>query len=95
MSRTNERHFSASASDNSSITGASWTIRKSITGLVAASSRPMMAPPLLPSTTAFLNPCVMHGTFTAKLATVKKDGSPHVVPIWFGTMTPVTFAANV
>lgn len=23
------------------------------------------------------------GTFTAKLATVKKDGSPHVVPIWF------------
>jgi PPOX class probable F420-dependent enzyme len=25
----------------------------------------------------------MHGTFTAKLATVKKDGSPHVVPIWF------------
>jgi len=27
--------------------------------------------------------CLMHGTFTAKLATVKKDGSPHVVPIWF------------
>jgi len=26
---------------------------------------------------------LMHGTFTAKLATVKKDGSPHVVPIWF------------
>jgi nitroimidazol reductase NimA-like FMN-containing flavoprotein (pyridoxamine 5'-phosphate oxidase superfamily) len=25
----------------------------------------------------------MQGTFTAKLATVKKDGSPHVVPIWF------------
>ena len=25
----------------------------------------------------------MHGTFTAKLATVKKDGSPRVVPIWF------------
>ena len=25
----------------------------------------------------------MHDTFTAKLATVKKDGSPHVVPIWF------------
>ena len=23
------------------------------------------------------------GTFTAKLATVKKDGSPHVVPIWY------------
>jgi nitroimidazol reductase NimA-like FMN-containing flavoprotein (pyridoxamine 5'-phosphate oxidase superfamily) len=23
------------------------------------------------------------GTFTAKLATVKKNGSPHVVPIWF------------
>ena len=27
----------------------------------------------------FLN----QGTFTAKLATVKEDGSPHVVPIWF------------
>jgi nitroimidazol reductase NimA-like FMN-containing flavoprotein (pyridoxamine 5'-phosphate oxidase superfamily) len=26
---------------------------------------------------------LMRGTFTAKLATVKKDGSPHVVPIWF------------
>ena len=26
---------------------------------------------------------LMHDTFTAKLATVKKDGSPHVVPIWF------------
>lgn len=25
----------------------------------------------------------MKGTFTGKLATVKKDGSPHVVPIWF------------
>jgi PPOX class probable F420-dependent enzyme len=25
---------------------------------------------------------LMHDTFTAKLATVKKDGSPHVVPIW-------------
>ena len=24
------------------------------------------------------------GTFTGKLATVKEDGSPHVVPIWFG-----------
>ena len=23
------------------------------------------------------------GTFTAKIATVKKNGSPHVVPIWF------------
>ena len=23
------------------------------------------------------------GTYTGKLATVKKDGSPHVVPIWF------------
>lgn len=23
------------------------------------------------------------GTFTGKLATVKEDGSPHVVPIWF------------
>lgn len=26
---------------------------------------------------------LMHGTFTAKLATVKKDGGPHVVTIWF------------
>ena len=26
---------------------------------------------------------LMQGTFTAKLVTVKKDGSPHVVPIWF------------
>ena len=25
----------------------------------------------------------MKGTFTGKLATVKKDGSPHTVPIWF------------
>ena len=25
----------------------------------------------------------MQGTFTAKLATVKDNGSPHVVPIWF------------
>jgi nitroimidazol reductase NimA-like FMN-containing flavoprotein (pyridoxamine 5'-phosphate oxidase superfamily) len=25
----------------------------------------------------------MQGTFTGKLATIKKDGSPHVVPIWF------------
>ena len=23
------------------------------------------------------------GTFTGKLATVRKDGSAHVVPIWF------------
>jgi PPOX class probable F420-dependent enzyme len=26
---------------------------------------------------------LMHGTYTVKLATVKNDGSPHVVPIWF------------
>ena len=26
---------------------------------------------------------LMQGTFTGKLATVKKDGTPHVVPIWF------------
>jgi nitroimidazol reductase NimA-like FMN-containing flavoprotein (pyridoxamine 5'-phosphate oxidase superfamily) len=26
---------------------------------------------------------LMQGTFTAKIATVMKDGSPHVVPIWF------------
>jgi hypothetical protein len=27
--------------------------------------------------------CLMKGTFTGKLATVKTDGSSHVVPIWF------------
>jgi PPOX class probable F420-dependent enzyme len=26
---------------------------------------------------------LMQGTLTGKLATVKKDGSPHVVPLWF------------
>src|SRR5919109_1376023 len=26
---------------------------------------------------------LMRGTFTGKLATVKRDGSSHVVPIWF------------
>ena len=26
---------------------------------------------------------IMQGTFTGKLATVKEDGSSHVVPIWF------------
>lgn len=26
---------------------------------------------------------LLKGTFTGKLATVKKDGSPHIVPIWF------------
>jgi len=26
---------------------------------------------------------LQHGTRTAKLATVRKDGRPHVVPIWF------------
>ena len=26
---------------------------------------------------------LMQGTFTAKIATVKKDGSPCVVPVWF------------
>jgi len=26
---------------------------------------------------------LMHGTYTAKLATVKEGGSSHVVPIWF------------
>ena len=25
----------------------------------------------------------MQGTFTGKLATIKKNGSPHIVPIWF------------
>jgi nitroimidazol reductase NimA-like FMN-containing flavoprotein (pyridoxamine 5'-phosphate oxidase superfamily) len=26
---------------------------------------------------------IRQGTFTGKLATVKKDGGSHVVPIWF------------
>jgi PPOX class probable F420-dependent enzyme len=26
---------------------------------------------------------LMQGTFTAKLTSVNKDGSPHVVPVWF------------
>lgn len=26
---------------------------------------------------------LLHGTRTAKLATVRKDGRPHVVPVWF------------
>ncbi len=26
---------------------------------------------------------LMQGTFTGKLATTNKDGSPHIVPIWF------------
>src|ERR671933_795728 len=26
---------------------------------------------------------LMQGTFTGKLATVKRDRSPHIVPIWF------------
>jgi PPOX class probable F420-dependent enzyme len=26
---------------------------------------------------------LMQGTFTAKLTTVNRDGSPHVVPVWF------------
>jgi len=26
---------------------------------------------------------LMKDNFTGKLATVKEDGSPHVVPIWF------------
>ncbi|HEY5631584.1 MAG TPA: pyridoxamine 5'-phosphate oxidase family protein, partial [Nitrososphaeraceae archaeon] len=26
---------------------------------------------------------LMRGTLTGKLATVKKDGGPHLVPIWF------------
>jgi PPOX class probable F420-dependent enzyme len=30
-----------------------------------------------------LSSFLSRGTFTAKLATVKDDGSPHVVPLWF------------
>ena len=26
---------------------------------------------------------IMQGTFTGKLATVRTDGSSHVIPIWF------------
>jgi hypothetical protein len=29
---------------------------------------------------------LMQGTFTGKLATVSKEGSSHVVPIWFVVM---------
>ena len=32
---------------------------------------------------AELRSFLSQGTLTAKLATVKEDGSPHVVPIWF------------
>lgn len=32
---------------------------------------------------AELRSFLSQGTFTAKLATVKEDGSPHVVPLWF------------
>ena len=30
-----------------------------------------------------LSSFLSRGTFTAKLATVNEDGSPHVVPVWF------------
>lgn len=30
-----------------------------------------------------LSSFLSRGTFTAKLATVKEDGGPHVVPLWF------------
>jgi PPOX class probable F420-dependent enzyme len=30
-----------------------------------------------------INKFLMQGTFTGKLATTKKDGSSHVVPVWF------------
>ena len=30
-----------------------------------------------------LSSFLSQGTFTAKLATVKEDGGPHVVPLWF------------
>ena len=26
---------------------------------------------------------LLHGTFTGKLGTINKNGSPHIVPIWF------------
>src|SRR5205823_11982267 len=32
---------------------------------------------------ALIRRFLMQGTFTGKLATVRKDGSSHVVPIWF------------
>ena len=37
---------------------------------------------------------LMQGTLTAKLATVKKDGNPHVVPIWFTLDDTVVNADN-
>jgi PPOX class probable F420-dependent enzyme len=47
-------------------------------------------------TRAFL----LHGTRTAKLATTRKDGSPHVAPIWFlvdddGSIVFTTHAGSV
>src|SRR5947209_1663808 len=41
---------------------------------------------------------LLHGTRTAKLATVRKDGRPHVVPIWFtldGDMIVLTTVEHV
>lgn len=35
------------------------------------------------SLTAEQRAFLLHGTRTGKLATVRKDGRPHVVPIWF------------
>ena len=37
---------------------------------------------------------VMQGTFTGKLATVRKDGSSHVVPIWFVLAYSTSVKAN-
>jgi PPOX class probable F420-dependent enzyme len=44
---------------------------------------------------------LMQGTLTGKLATVKKDGSPHVIPIWFmldesnsGDINNIIFTTN-
>lgn len=60
MSWCHERHFFASESGRSSITGASWTIKKSITsGLAATSSRHMMAHSLFLNTTALSAPIAL------------------------------------
>ena len=42
---------------------------------------------------------LLHGTRTAKLATVRKDGRPHVVPLWFdlddGTLVFTTWHTTI
>ncbi len=37
----------------------------------------------MPTFTAEQRDFLLHGTRTGKVATVRKDGRPHVVPVWF------------